>query len=106
MSAEVSTSFTIGQRVRVRIHDVAFGGEGVGRVVNDEVRVSNESAPGNAENRSTLDTRHSTFPVIFVPFTAVGEEVEVEITELKKNFARGKVVQILQPSPARVTPGC
>src|SRR6266566_1018633 len=30
--------------------------------------------------------------VIFVPFVAVGEEVEAEITEVKKNFARAKLL--------------
>jgi tRNA/tmRNA/rRNA uracil-C5-methylase (TrmA/RlmC/RlmD family) len=72
-------TLTIGQRVTVRIHDVAFGGKGVGR--------------------------HAEL-VVFVPFTAVGEDVEVEITEVKKNFARGKITRILTPSTARVTPQC
>jgi tRNA/tmRNA/rRNA uracil-C5-methylase (TrmA/RlmC/RlmD family) len=44
--------------------------------------------------------------VVFVPFTAVGEEVEAEITEVKRHFARAKAIQILTPSSARVTPAC
>jgi tRNA/tmRNA/rRNA uracil-C5-methylase (TrmA/RlmC/RlmD family) len=44
--------------------------------------------------------------VVFVPFTALNEEVEVEVTEVKKNFARAKLVQVLKPAPARVTPRC
>lgn len=68
-----------GERIVMTIHDIAFGGDGVGR--------------------------HGDL-VVFVPFTALGEEVEVEVTEVKKNFARGKVVQVLKPSASRVTARC
>lgn len=68
-----------GDPVTLAIHDVAFGGEGVGRV--DEL-------------------------VIFVPFVIAGETVEAEITEVKKNFARAKLLRVVTPSLARVTPEC
>ena len=104
MSAETAASnLAIGQRVRVRIHDVAFGGEGVGREVRserEEVRTDNTS-PAIPSHPSPL-----TSMVVFVPFTAVGEEVDVEITEVKKNFARGKPIQVIAPSPRRTTPVC
>ena len=61
------------------IHDIAFGGEGVGRLEDF---------------------------VIFVPFVLVGEVVEVEITELKKRFARARLIRVIQPSPERVQPLC
>jgi 23S rRNA (uracil1939-C5)-methyltransferase len=66
-------------RVVIKIESVAFGGEGVGRFNNF---------------------------VIFVPFAAPDDELEVEITQLKKKFARGKIVKIIQPSDARVSPLC
>ena len=98
MTSELSPSLVVGQRATVRIHDVAFGGDGVGKVMtNDDLRMSNAEA---------ATTEPSTFPVVFVPFTALGEEVEVEITEVKKNFARGKVVRIISASPERATPEC
>ncbi|MGH7951453.1 MAG: class I SAM-dependent RNA methyltransferase, partial [Limisphaerales bacterium] len=59
--------------------DIAFGGEGVGRV-NDFV--------------------------IFVPFVLLGERVEVEISEVKKNFARAKLLRVEKSSPQRVQPPC
>jgi tRNA/tmRNA/rRNA uracil-C5-methylase (TrmA/RlmC/RlmD family) len=68
-----------GQTVRVTIDDIAFGGDGVGRV--------NEF-------------------VVFVPFVALGETVEVELTEVKKRFGRARLLQVPQPSPERVTPAC
>lgn len=69
----------IGDQLTLTIHDIAFGGEGVGRV--DEF-------------------------VVFVPFVLVGEEVAIELTEVKKNFARAKLVRVLKPSPDRVEPQC
>lgn len=69
----------VGQIVTLTITDLAFGGEGVGRV--DEF-------------------------VVFVPFVAAGEVVEAELLEVKKNFARARLVRVVQASPDRVTPAC
>jgi tRNA/tmRNA/rRNA uracil-C5-methylase (TrmA/RlmC/RlmD family) len=68
-----------GDRINLRIQDIAFGGEGVGRV--DDF-------------------------VVFVPFVIAGEEVEAEITEVKKAFARAKLVRVVEASPERVQPEC
>jgi tRNA/tmRNA/rRNA uracil-C5-methylase (TrmA/RlmC/RlmD family) len=68
-----------GTRLSLTIDDVAFGGEGVGRV--DDL-------------------------VVFVPWVAPGERVEVEVTEVKKRFARARLLNILEPSPDRVAPAC
>jgi len=72
-------SLKTGDRIALTIHDVAFGGEGVGRV--DEF-------------------------VVFVPFVIAGETVGAEITEVKKNFARAKLLRVDKPSPERVAPEC
>ena len=44
--------------------------------------------------------------VTFIPKTLVGEKVLVRITELKKNYARGKVVKVIEESKTRVKPIC
>ena len=44
--------------------------------------------------------------VIFVPDSAPGEQVLVEITLAKKSFAEARIVEILQPSPSRIVPLC
>lgn len=36
----------------------------------------------------------------------LGEQVRVELTEDKKNFARGKLVEVLQASAERIDPKC
>ncbi len=70
---------SIKERCRLNIQSVAFGGAGVGR------------ADGL---------------VIFVPFTAAGDIVDIEIVERRKNFARGRLLNLLEPSPQRTEPLC
>lgn len=68
-----------GQRLRLEITDLAFGGEGVARV--DDF-------------------------VVFIPFTAPGDVVEAKLTEVKKSFGRAELVRLLKSSPERVEPKC
>ncbi len=44
--------------------------------------------------------------VCFVPFTAVGDTVRIGIESEKKSFLKGKVIEIVEPSPCRVIPEC
>jgi tRNA/tmRNA/rRNA uracil-C5-methylase (TrmA/RlmC/RlmD family) len=74
-----SPALAVGQRLTVRIDDIAFGGEGV--------------------------ARQDGF-VVFVPFVIIGETVETELIDVKKSFARGKLLRVIEPSPLRVTPKC
>jgi tRNA/tmRNA/rRNA uracil-C5-methylase (TrmA/RlmC/RlmD family) len=69
----------IGDILTLSIQDVAFGGEGVARL--EEF-------------------------VIFVPFVISGEEIEAEVVEVKKSFARARLVRVIKPSPLRTQPGC
>lgn len=68
-----------GDKIALTIDSVAYGGDGVGRIRDF---------------------------VVFVPFTIPGEQVEVELVDVRKNFARGRISSILSPSPDRVTPVC
>lgn len=43
---------------------------------------------------------------VFVPFGLPGEIVRVSVQEEKKKFARGKIIELLKPSPERVDPRC
>jgi 23S rRNA (uracil1939-C5)-methyltransferase len=44
--------------------------------------------------------------VVFIPYTAPGDEAWVERVEEKKNYSIGRWVEILVPSPWRVAPRC
>ena len=43
---------------------------------------------------------------VFVPFTLPGEVAEIEITESKERFARGRIVTLLETSPDRIEAPC
>jgi 23S rRNA (uracil1939-C5)-methyltransferase len=43
---------------------------------------------------------------VFVPFGLPGERVRIRITDEKRGFARGELVEVLDPSPDRVHPRC
>jgi tRNA/tmRNA/rRNA uracil-C5-methylase (TrmA/RlmC/RlmD family) len=93
--------FKTGEQLTLTIQDIAFGGEGVGRA-------SVSSAEAVSAESTVLDPRPSVLDsfVVFVPFVLVGEVVEVEITEVKKNFARAKLLRVVKPSPERAEPAC
>jgi len=55
---------------------------------------------GAALGRDTLDR------VIFVPLAIPGERVEVEIIDDRKRYAWAKLIEVLSPSPDRITPRC
>jgi tRNA/tmRNA/rRNA uracil-C5-methylase (TrmA/RlmC/RlmD family) len=72
-----------GDKITLTIEDIAFGGEGVGRAHTEDGDL-----------------------VIFVPFVLMGETVEAEITEVKKNFARAKLLRVEKASAERVEAPC
>jgi tRNA/tmRNA/rRNA uracil-C5-methylase (TrmA/RlmC/RlmD family) len=74
-----SPMLKIGNTVTLEVHDLAFGGEGVARFEDF---------------------------VIFVAFALPGETIEAEITEVKKRFARARLLRVLVPSTERVQPRC
>ncbi len=72
-----------GNEVEVLIDTLAFGGEGVGRIQIDEKAFT-----------------------VFVEDVAPGDRVLAQITQRKRNFARGFVKKILEPSALRIEPRC
>lgn len=44
--------------------------------------------------------------VVFLPFTAPGDQVCYSITKQKKNYAEGKLEKVISPSPDRIEPKC
>ncbi|MDP2945611.1 MAG: 23S rRNA (uracil(1939)-C(5))-methyltransferase RlmD, partial [Atribacterota bacterium] len=43
---------------------------------------------------------------VFVPGAILGERVRVKISEVKKNFARGRLKEVISSSPHRIKPFC
>src|SRR5574337_292740 len=71
---------SVGQRRPVKIERLVFQGSGLGRL---------------------LDGR-----VVFVPYTAPGDEAEIEAKEVRDDFVRADLVRVLTPAPVRATPAC
>lgn len=44
--------------------------------------------------------------IVFVPKVLVGEKIRIRITEIKKNFARGKAIEVLEESKKRIESKC
>lgn len=44
--------------------------------------------------------------IVFVPYTIPGEVVQIEISEDKPKWARGRLLKVVQPSPDRRRPPC
>lgn len=44
--------------------------------------------------------------VVFIPFAAPNEKLRVRVFEIKKNFAKANILEILEPSPHRVPANC
>lgn len=66
--------------VPVDLHGFAHGGEAVGRLPDGRV--------------------------VFVAYGIPGERVTVEVTEDHKRWARGRLIEVVVPSPDRVPPPC
>jgi 23S rRNA (uracil1939-C5)-methyltransferase len=67
------------KKVQVGIGSVAFKGYGVARIQGK---------------------------VVFIPHTVTGDEAWIELIEEKKRYSMGRLLQIVEPSPWRVTPPC
>jgi 23S rRNA (uracil1939-C5)-methyltransferase len=65
--------------ITLAVHDVAFGGEGVGSVEGK---------------------------IVFVPFTIEGEQVEATVIDYRKRFDRARLDAVIVPAPERVVPRC
>jgi 23S rRNA (uracil1939-C5)-methyltransferase len=65
--------------ITVEIEKMVYGGKGMGRVGGK---------------------------VVFVPFTAPGEQIEAEVVREKKDYAEAVLKKVKSPSPKRVKPFC
>ncbi|MGB5595922.1 MAG: TRAM domain-containing protein, partial [Crocosphaera sp.] len=72
-------SYQQGNLIELDITDVSHSGDGVGKLQGK---------------------------TIFVPDTVTGDRILLRLTHVKKQYAHGKLQQIISPSPHRVRPSC
>ncbi|MBI4854354.1 MAG: class I SAM-dependent RNA methyltransferase [Acidobacteria bacterium] len=75
----INNELIIGQELELTVEKLIYGGQGLARF------------QGNT---------------IFIPSSAVGDKLKVQITSVEKNFFQAKILQILEPSIDRRTPPC
>lgn len=76
-------SFQIGELLDVQIEKLTFGGNGLARVQLDGQNV-----------------------VVFVPYSAPGDQLKVKVSEIHKNYYIAEIHEILISSSSRTTPQC
>src|SRR5581483_2813208 len=79
--------FAVGQTLEVTIEKLSMGGDGIARARSGD-------AVGSPEF------------VLFVPYSALGDRLEVRITERKKTFARAEILRVLNEGKERTSPRC
>lgn len=80
MSLSPDHSTNARQTFDLQLEKLAYGGDALGRLPDSRA--------------------------VFVPFGLPGERVRVRLVEEKKNFVRGEIVELLEPSPHRIAPKC
>lgn len=78
-SSKDSVSLRVGDRLEATVEKVVFGGPGLCRTDRG---------------------------VVFVDFAAPNDEIEIEIVSVKKDFARGRIIKIKNPSTDRTDARC
>ena len=79
-----------GQIVTLNIEDMSTEGQGIGKLYEKD-------ADGIAGTRGFA---------VFVKDTVVGDRVKVELTKVKKQYAFGRVIEVLEASPERIEAFC
>lgn len=69
----------------------------------EDFEITDVAAEGNALGK--MDTEAGQL-VVFVPYGAPGDIVDLQLDKKKRNFAQGHIVSILRPSEMRIVPRC
>ena len=72
---KIKNNYEVGQKLKIEIEKIVFGGEGLGRVDGFTV---------------------------FVPMSVPGDKLEIDIISVKKSYARGLITRIIEPSKDRI----
>lgn len=68
---------------------------------NGVIRVSISDVNSRGQGVAKVDGK-----VVFVPFSAAGDALDIRITKEHKNFSEGEVVSMVEPSGDRIAPEC
>lgn len=74
--------------------------------VVEAIEITGVAAEGKALTRTKIKPTDESPIVVFVPFGAPGDIVDIKIDKKKKSYAEGHIEHLITPSPIRVTPRC
>ena len=69
--------------------------------INEIIEVTIESCGMEGEGVARLNGE-----VVFINGALIGEKIRAQVTEVKKNFSRAKVIKVLEASSHRIQPLC
>lgn len=70
------------------------------------IEITGVAAEGKALTKINLDPQRPEQLVVFVPFAAPGDIVNIKLDKKKHNFAEAHITEVVSPSPIRVVPDC
>ncbi|MBD5357097.1 MAG: 23S rRNA (uracil(1939)-C(5))-methyltransferase RlmD [Bacteroides sp.] len=70
------------------------------------VEVSGVAAEGKALARIRIKETDETPIVVFIPYGAPGDVVDIKVDKKKHNYAEGHIIRIVSPSPLRIEARC
>lgn len=70
------------------------------------IKVTGVAAEGKALARVKLKETDESPIVVFIPYAAPGDVVDVKIDKKKHNYAEAHIIRIVEPSPLRINPKC
>jgi 23S rRNA (uracil1939-C5)-methyltransferase len=80
--------------IELDIEKVVYGGDALARL------------PAGVDSPAPSAEVPARRKAVFLPFVLPGERVRAVIEEQTRSFARARALQVLQPSPRRISPGC
>ncbi|MDE6272977.1 MAG: 23S rRNA (uracil(1939)-C(5))-methyltransferase RlmD [Muribaculaceae bacterium] len=70
------------------------------------IEISGMAAEGKAIAKVKMKAEDDSAIVIFVPYAAPGDIVDLQLDKKKRSYAEGHIVEMITPSPARCEPRC
>ena len=110
--------FRYHEEIELEIHTLTNLGAGLGRVALPRDEISNLKSEISTCERGTGDGGRGTGDyfapsapcasgwVVMVPFALPGERVRARVFRNHKNYSEADLLEVLRPSPGRVTPRC
>ncbi len=90
----------------ITIEDIGSEGEGIGHIIEDGADAGQMCGIGADEGDFDNLEHMNRGIAVFVKDAVIGDVAKVKLIKVKKNYAYGRLEEIITPSPYRVEPPC